>query len=231
MDYTNLLASAKRKLQDLGAWTASDSENRLKEGILSGALKVWNKRPMPWMYSTFSLVTTSGTLGPYDPPSDYKGFPMEHINARVGWYDLQTQYIIKNDSNGKSYELVYDQILKKIFFRNDPGGATWTVPYIPSFDTVIANLSTTITNYPEELFEVMHLFARADVLNRGDTKKESQALESEAYAHLDIYYENFDANQPWPTQRNARGQNGIPYDGIANAHPIIEGYAVSRIHD
>lgn len=228
MDLSNLQTRLKRKLKWLGAFTGTESLLSLNDAILTGAGKIWNEKVMRWMYSTFPLTTTSNNLGPYDPPSDFHGFPLTKINARVGWKDLQTSYIIKDDEKGQSYELVYDDILDKIYFRNEPGDSTWSVPYVPSFNNDVADLTATVLVFPEELFETLTLFVQSYLLDRDDTIKQSSDAEARAYAHLDKYYENYNSQQTKPRQRNVRGQNGAPYDGIATSHPILHGYPISR---
>lgn len=227
MDYTNLETRFKNDASWMGAFVSTAGENRLKSAILSAGLKIWNERPFPWMMSSHSLATTSGTLGPYDPPSGFKGFPPKRVTNRFLWGDLQISYVIRN-SDTQEFEIIFDESQDKFYFRNDPGDTTHTVYYIGSFDNDTANIVTTLAPFPEELFEVFVSLTMANLLNTKDSKKESQAYEAEGYAHLSKYYQNFNAIRSKPRQRSAKGFNGMSYDGIAEAAPLTRTVENSR---
>jgi hypothetical protein len=219
MNYSNLEERLINDLSWTGAYTSTSGLKRLKSAILSAALKVWNKRPLPWMISSTTLNTTSGTLGPYDPPSDFKGFPLPREASNFLWDDVPLSYVIR-ETETEEWRIFYDENQQKFYFQSDPGDNSLTVYYVGSFDNVLTNISTTMSVFPEELFEVIKKFVISDRLDNSNSKKESQAYEAEGYALLEIYYENFFATRSRSNQRRTKGFNGANYDGIAEAYPL-----------
>jgi len=219
MDVTNLKTRIKNDLLWLGQFTSEAGSDRLDSAILASALKIWIYKPWSWKYVTSSITTTSGTTGPYSPPSDFYNFAIKQKAHKFLVGELQMIYPVK-ETDTNEFDIYYDEIEDKIYFAQDPGSGSITLAYQADFDNDIDNISATLTKFPEELFNAFEKFVPAHLLDNPDNKKVSQNLEAEGYAILRDIYSDSRRGKRRAKGTSARGFNGCVYDGIANAETL-----------
>jgi hypothetical protein len=226
MDLTNLRKRLKIEIRELGAFTSTLSQDRLDGAILTAIEDIYNERPNHYFVTSATLSTSIGTKGPYDPPANFKGWAPELRNNRLYWYDLQESYVIR-DQEDKAWEISYDMMQKKFYFRSDPGTNDLTYYYFPSFDTDIDNIATTISGLPEELFSIVKAWAASDILTNSDNQK-SEYLRKKGELLLKKYFDSYDLRFTLPRTRAPIGLNGQRLDGFFESGSILPGYLRGR---
>ena len=220
MVLATLLARLKTDLDWRGGFPSGAAETRLKSAILSAAHLIYHEKNWRWKASSFTLTTTAGTKR-YDKPgtlTDFSGWPEE---GRIKYYlldEVQTSYIIR-DTTTKEYDLFYDHMAGQFVFNHDPGSGSLTVYYVPDFDIDIDNISTTITNIPNDFYIAFKLLVTSDLLDNPGNKKESQAYKSEGMVELSRIACNLRDKQRRVLQRTPRGLHGNAYTNIAEMAP------------
>jgi len=217
-----LIATVRSRMRNdlkwLGSFAGESGEDRLDSAILSSIQKIYNKRPREWMLSTHSLSASDANTGPYDPPSDFRGFAPEKLVNRMGWGDIQASYIIK-DSTTMSWDIYYNEIDGKFYFRNNPGANTLTVAYLPTFDIAIGNVATILTACPNAYYTVLESWVPAHILNTPANKRDSQAYYAEGVVALQEVWDSEDRSLTKSKVRSPRGFNGCDYENIAQQEP------------
>ncbi len=215
MDLTVLETRLKSKYKYMGGFAAGASQTDLRSAILSAAQIIRDSRhPFPWKYVTASLSTTSGTKGPYSPPTGFRGLaPETRINI-LGWGDVQPVYSIE-DSTTRAWDVHYNEMEDKLYFRTDPGTNTITLGYLKEFDIDVDNISTTLAQFPNGTYPAFEKLVHSVLLDRDGTKKLSQALESEGRRAIDEHWSTYRRGMRRSKQRAPRGLNGAILDNIA----------------
>lgn len=228
MNLTTLRTNLRHFLRPYGKFTGTDGEDRLDVAILDAAQIIRDKYAWGWKgQSTYSLTTTAGTKGPYDVPSDFGEFPLDERLNKFQWGDQQQTYVIK-DSTTRAWDIYWDEAANKFNFRSDPGGQTLTLYYIAEFDIDIANLSTTLTNFPNYTLKIFQKLVAANILDEPQNKKISQALEAEGMKRLAETWAVYRRGKRKANQRAPRGFNQTVYDGIAESEPLNPNVARMR---
>lgn len=232
MNLTSLQTRLKNDLAWLGAFNSSSGSSRLNSAILSSALKIWNKHPWPWKYTSTTISTTSGTKGPYSAPTGFEGFAAEQkvnrfgIDTRLG--DLYTTHIIKPTDND-SWDIYYNEIEDALYFAEDPGNNSLTLGYEQTFDNDIDNIEATLVVFTENLYNAFEKLVTSNLLDNVDTKNESRAYESEGFAYVDKQYENFRRGVRKPKQIVSRDYFNRPHDGVGNPEVIHPFYGTQGV--
>lgn len=227
MDYSNLKTRLKNDLKWLGAFESTAGSDRMDSAILSAALKIWTAKAWPWKYSSTTLTLTPGSKGPYDPPSDFSGISITQSANLFLYKDIQTLYAIK-DTETERFDAYFDEQENKIYLAHPTEEASLTLYYRPEFDNAVANISTTLTNFPEELYEVFEMLVPAHILNEPDTLSQRRELMNEGMALIENVYSDYRRHVRRPKNSVPRGLNGLSYDGIAEAETLVPRYSQIR---
>ena len=219
MDLTNLKARLKTDFLALGSFESDTSDDKLESAILVTALHIWNAKAWPFKSTSDTLSTQAGTLGPYDPPSNFYTFVDEKRISILGEKDRQSIWAVK-DSDTRRWYPYYDDIEDKIYFMTDPGSNTLTIGFQRQVDNTLANISTTIGYFPEELFLAFYHGVPAEVLNIPGALNESRFYEQKRDAAIEKAWADYQRGRSRQKERVPYRPDGQPYDGIGRPRPL-----------
>lgn len=218
MDWTVTKPALLRRLKRWGGFTAEASLLRFYEACITACNRIRRKGEWDWLNSQAPIVTTAGTLGPYNAPATFGRLALERKVYLYGYSDVQGQVLAPIlESASQRWDVVYRVADGKLWFRADPGSGTVTFNFVAVLDNnpTEANAEILVEAMPGNLFDVLADFLEADFLGESkDTKADGIAKLNEATTNLDLEYAVHLRGKPRQRQRSPKGMDGMSLDGL-----------------
>lgn len=123
------LNEIKNDLAEYGDYVTTDGE-KLEVSLYYAMRDFWEKRDWSFRFATGTLTASEGVQGPYDPPSGFESLVTPEAVSRYFDYDrFSVPPPIPDSSNGYKYDITYDRLNSKIWFRWAPDAGTYTFYY------------------------------------------------------------------------------------------------------
>lgn len=212
----------KSRARRFGAFTASDSIDRMRYALLAGAMVVWNLRDWRFKNQTASLDTTAGNKGPYTAPTGFIRFAAQKQWSLFGFVnkDAVAPILSTTDLIYTPYFRIQDS---KIMFFTDPGTATLTLNYVKDLADSIteASLDTSIGYFPEGLKGALLAYALADLYEDLPSMAEEAARFRVRGRGLAEDYWHESTLDSTPRVISPRGVNKVSIDNHAKVITIL----------
>lgn len=136
----DLIAGIAADLEEYGEWD-TDAGEALDRYLLDAMRDFVEKRPWSFMVSSGSLAVTEGNQGPYTPPAGFKALvPAEAVSRYFDYDRFSVPPTVPDASNGLKYDILWDRVNNKLYFRSPPAAGTYTVYFLREF-TATSDLS------------------------------------------------------------------------------------------
>ena len=218
---TSVEAEVKSRLRSVGAFTAPQSIERMRYGILRAATTLANLRDWAYLNATETMTTTDGTLGPYDAPENFLRLASHYQVSLFGFLekDVLSPILATDDAIYTPYFQIQDG---KIYFFSNPGSGSVVLNYVAVIvdDIEESALTATLAIIPSGLKPSLVDYAVADVMDdlpSSDTKVDR--LVQKARASAEDYWHQSTLSQ---VQRgiSPKGVNKVSMDNHAQSMSI-----------
>lgn len=143
-------------LEEYGEYETT-AGGKLDKALLHAMRDFAGKRTWSFMVSSGAVTATDGNQGPYDPPAGFKALvPAEAVSRYFDYDRFAVPPTIPDASNGRKYDVIWDRVGNKLYFRDPPAAGTYTVYFVRSFSA-----TSDLPNWPADaerylMFQAMH---------------------------------------------------------------------------
>lgn len=213
IDQTTFLTEIQGELEEYGQWDTALG-GALDTNLLYAMQDLWEKRDWSFKFLTGTITTTEGIQGPYDPPADFDSLVTPEVVSRYYDYDrFAVPAPIPDDANGYKFEITWDRLNNKIYFRRRPPAQTFTFYYRGALAATAA-----IATWPLRMRRFLRLQTMYYcLLSSEDTTKQAKQFEADAdRAYKSMLHDDRRGESKQDT-REPRDVMGYPlHQGYAN---------------
>lgn len=218
----------------IGSFTQDESLNRLRYAERHALRRIWRLHDWDFKASTSTINTTSGNLGPYDPPSGLVRFCTTQKVSSFGHEDSYRLLPINQMSGDEERLTPYLKVSDgKIYFVNNPGTGTLTLNYVGRLSNAIdeTTLTASFALFPDDFIDPALEFVLADL------KKYLPGMTQEVSMHdaaakmlISEIWEDYTKDKYQKTIA-PKGLNQMPIDFVARQIVLLGNYYVVQSED
>lgn len=173
---TAFLTEIATELEEYGEWDTADG-GALDTNLLYAMRDFWEKREWSFKFSSGTLTATEGLQGPYNPPTGFDSLVSPEVVSRYFDYDrFSVPPSIPDASNGRKYDILWDRLNNKLWFRDPPSAGDHTLYFRRALEA-----TTDLSAWPDAARRFLRLQTLAYCLKASeDTENKGKGFEVDA---------------------------------------------------
>lgn len=208
IDRNTFIAEIAEELEEYGEYDEA-AGSALDTALLYAMHDFWEKRDWSIKFTSGEIVVSvDGNQGPYTPPSDFDSMVTPEVVSRYFDFDrFSVPPPIPDSSDGLKYELTWDRLNNRLYFRIKPSAQTYTFYYRKAKPTATSALSA----WPPDARRYLRLRTMFWALNTSsDTKKDAKDFANDAEAAYKSLLYDLRRGESTQNVREPRDVHGYP---------------------